>query len=186
MISEKNLVWLDLEMTGLNPDLDTILEIATIITDNNLTFIEQGPHLVIHQPNELLEKMDEWNRNQHKKSGLVEAVKKSTISLAEAEQQTLKFIKQYCIAGFSPLCGNSIFQDRAFIRRLMPALNAYLHYRLIDVSTVKELVKRWYPTDQKSRYEKKDIHRALDDVYASIEELKQYRTYFFVNQNTLS
>lgn len=181
MISEKNLVWLDLEMTGLNPQSDTILEIATVITDSELIFIAQGPNLVIQQSAEILKAMDQWNQHHHEKSGLIAAVQQSIISLNQAEEHVLAFLKEYCVEGLSPLCGNSIYQDKAFIRRLMPELNAFLHYRLIDVSTIKEVVKRWYPNDPKVRYEKKEVHRALEDVYAAIEELKHYRTYFFIN-----
>jgi oligoribonuclease len=182
MDSEKNLIWLDLEMTGLNPDVNTILEIATVITDNNLNIIATGPQLVIHHENEILETMDSWNQHHHRKSGLIEDVQNSSISLQEAERTTLEFLQHYCAAGTSPLCGNSVYQDRAFMRRHMPELNNFMHYRLIDVSTIKELVKRWYPQNPHNRYEKKEVHRALDDVYAAIEELKSYRTYFFITE----
>lgn len=181
MTSEKNLVWLDLEMSGLNPQTDTILEMATVITDSELAFIAQGPNIVIHQPDYILEAMDAWNQHHHKKSGLIEAVKQSSISLEQAEQETLAFLKDHCVATLSPLCGNSIYHDKAFIRRLMPKLNDFLNYRLIDVSTIKELIKRWYPTHPQVRYEKKEVHRALEDTYAAIEELKHYRNYFFIS-----
>jgi oligoribonuclease len=173
------LIWLDLEMTGLDPARDTILEIATVITDNNLNIITQGPSFAIHQSDEILNLMDAWNVEQHTSSGLIEKVRKSTITLAEAEQQTLHFLKEWCAAQSSPLCGNTIYQDRAFLRAHMPQLNDFFHYRLIDVSTVKELVQRWYPPHPQAFYIKKDVHRALDDVYAAIDELKHYRTHFF-------
>lgn len=179
MQSSNYLIWLDLEMTGLDPVRDAILEIATVITDNNLQIIAEGPSFVIHQPQETLSLMDAWNVKQHTESGLVDKVRQSTTTIAEAEQQTLQFLKQWCLAQTSPLCGNTVYQDRSFLRAYMPSLNNFFHYRLIDVSTIKELVQRWYPQHPQAFYLKKDVHRALEDVYAAIDELKHYRTNFF-------
>lgn len=173
------LFWIDLEMTGLDSDRDTIIEIASVVTDNNLNFVAEGPALVIHQPESVLESMDEWNRSQHGGSGLIASIRTSTTSLSDAYEQTLVFARQYCKYRVTPVCGNSVFQDRAFLRRLMPELDKYFHYRIIDVTSVKELVRRWYPLDKCIYFEKKTDHRALADVYASIEELKHYRTHFF-------
>ena len=176
--SESNLVWMDLEMTGLDPDRDTILEVATLITNNELEAVAQGPVLVIHQPTHVLERMDAWNREHHGASGLTQRVLASTLSMAEAEKQVLGFVKRYCPERISPLCGNSICQDRRFLARYMPGLEAYLHYRNLDVSTVKELVRRWYPAGPGAP-EKKHAHLALDDIRESIEELRFYRQHFF-------
>ncbi len=143
--SDEYLVWMDMEMTGLDPERETILEIATLITTNGLDLVAEGPVLVIQQPRAILEAMDEWNREHHGASGLAERALASDVSMADAEGQTLAFVKRYCPERVSPLCGNSIYQDRRFLARYMPALEAYLHYRNIDVSTVKELVRRWYP-----------------------------------------
>ena len=179
MISDNNLIWIDLEMTGLNPEKDVILEIATIITDNFLNILAEGPSLVIFQPKEILDTMDEWPKKQHTKSGLIEKVRNSTVSVKQAEQQTLEFVQQYCTPNTAPLCGNSVYQDRAFLRNYMQNLNSFTHYRLIDVSSVKELVRRWYPQDPHAQFKKTDSHRALTDIHESIEELKQYKKYFF-------
>lgn len=176
--SKHNLVWMDLEMTGLDPEKEGIIEMATIITDGELNILEEGPNLVIHQPLKLLRGMDEWNRNQHGKSGLTELVKKSKVTVAAAERQTLRFIKKYCVEGKSPLCGNSIHHDRRFLIRYMPKLNAYLHYRHLDVSTVKGLVNLWYPKN-KNLPKKGDAHRALDDARESIRELIFFRKHYF-------
>jgi oligoribonuclease len=176
--SESNLVWMDLEMTGLDPDRDTILEVATLITNNEIEAVAEGPVLVIHQPAHVLERMDAWNREHHGASGLTQRVLASTLSMAEAEKQVLDFVKTYCPERISPLCGNSICQDRRFLARYMPALEAYLHYRNLDVSTVKELVRRWY-SEGPSAPEKKHSHMALDDIRESIEELRFYRQHFF-------
>lgn len=170
------LVWIDLEMTGLNPSPDTILEIATVITDNDLNIIEQGPNLVIYQPVEILSKICEFVKNLHTKTGLLAEVPLSRISLQQAELQTLSFIKKYCQEGKSPLCGNSCWVDRMFLRAWMPAVEQWLFYRNIDVSSIKELALRW----GKKVPEKKEDHRALADVYESIDELKFYRKIFFV------
>jgi len=171
------LVWMDLEMTGLEPEVDTILEIATIITDGQLNTIAEGPNLVVYQPDTVLDAMGEWCQSHHAASGLTERVRASKISMAEAEQQTLTFIQQYIAAGQSPLCGNSIHQDRRFLVPYMPKLEAYLHYRNIDVSTVKELSKRWFPNV--SAPKKDGEHLALADVRESIAELAFYRSQVF-------
>lgn len=167
------LVWMDLEMSGLDPDHCTILEIATIITDAELRIIAEGPDLVIHHDDAVLDAMDEWCTKHHGTSGLTAAVKASTISLADAEAQTLAFVAEHCAPRSSPLCGNTIWQDRRFLVRYMPTLDAHLHYRLVDVSTIKELSRRWYP-DVKAP-PKSDSHRALDDIRESIAELAFYR-----------
>jgi len=176
--SESHLVWMDLEMTGLDPDRDTILEIATLITDNRLVPVADGPVLAIHQPPAVLSRMDAWNQEHHGASGLTERVVASTLSMAAAEAQVLEFVKRYCPERSSPLCGNSICQDRRFLARYMPALEAYLHYRNLDVSTVKELVRRWYPDGPKPP-EKRHAHLALDDIRESIAELRFYRRHYF-------
>lgn len=171
------LLWLDMEMTGLEPDRERIIEIATILTDGNLEEIAVGPDLVIHQSDELLAAMDAWNTKHHHASGLVERVKASTIAEADAEAQTLAFIDAHVAAKDRPvLAGNSIHQDRRFIRRFMPAFEQRLHYRMVDVSTVKELARRWFPGVVK---QKQDSHRALDDIRESIEELRFYRQRIF-------
>lgn len=174
-----NLVWMDMEMTGLDPDKDAIIEMATIITDWDLNVIAIGPEIVIHQPQERFAQMDDWNREHHGKSGLWDRVVSSNITIKEAESQTLQFIKQYVGPKKSPLCGNSIWQDRRFLRRYMRSLDGYLHYRIVDVSTVKELVKRWY-YDPNEKKKNDSSHRALDDIHESIAELKTYRENFFI------
>lgn len=176
--NDVHLVWMDLEMTGLDPDRDTILEIATLITDNDLELVAEGPGLAIHQPEPVLKAMDQWNREHHAASGLIERVRGSTVSLAEAQAQTLEFVKRFCPERTAPLCGNSVYQDRRFLARYMSRLEAYLHYRNIDVSTVKELVRRWYPNGPPPP-EKKHSHLALDDIRESIDELRFYRRHFF-------
>ncbi|MDX8410493.1 MAG: oligoribonuclease [Mariprofundaceae bacterium] len=173
------LVWMDMEMSGLNPDRDHVLEIATLITDSNLEIVAEGPELVVHQPQEILDGMDEWCRKHHRASGLTAMVQASTISLAEAEEKTLAFLQEYIPENGCPLCGNSIHQDRRFLYRYMPQLEAWLHYRNIDVSSLKEVVKRWYPNAGKLP-RKKGSHRALHDIRESIEELRYYRKHFFV------
>jgi len=172
-----HLVWMDLEMTGLEPEQCTILEIATLVTDANLDLVAEGPALVIHQPDGVLEAMDDWNREHHGASGLLQRSRQSTVSLAQAEQQTLAFIQLYSPHRTSPLCGNSVHQDRRFLARYMPAVERYLHYRNVDVSTLKELVRRWYPADPP--FEKKHGHLALDDIRESIAELRYYRERYF-------
>ena len=175
--NKMNLVWMDLEMTGLDPETDTILEIATIITDKDLTVIAEGPSLAIHHSKAVLDAMDEWNTTHHGASGLSKRVLKSTISLAEAEKQTLDFIKKHVPERASPLCGNSIHQDRRFLVRYMPQVEAYVHYRNIDVSTIKELINHWYPGFEPPA--KKAAHLALEDTRESIEELRFYRKRIF-------
>ncbi len=175
--SDQNLVWLDCEMTGLNPEQERIIEIAVIVTDAHLTQRIEGPVLVIHQSDDLLAKMDKWNTSTHGKSGLIDKVKASTLSEAQAEQLLLHFISQYAPKGNVPMCGNSIGQDRRFLARYMPRLEAFFHYRNLDVSTLKELSKRWAPDVYKS-FKKKQRHTALADVHESIDELEHYRTHF--------
>jgi oligoribonuclease len=175
------LVWLDMEMTGLDPAKERIIEIATILTDGNLVEIGVGPDLVIHQDDAVLAAMDDWNRTHHGASGLTERVKTSTVTDADAEAQTLAFIKEHVGAKERPvLAGNSIHQDRRFIRKYMPKLDARLHYRMVDVSTIKELARRWFPAIVVKQPPKKDTHRALDDIRESIEELRFYRANVFV------
>lgn len=172
--SKNNLIWIDLEMTGLDTNNDYIIEIATIVTDAQLNVLAEGPIVAIHQPDTILDGMDEWNTRQHGKSGLTERVRNSTLNEAEAEQQTLAFLKQYVPAGVSPMCGNSICQDRRFLARCMPELEAYFHYRNLDVSSLKELARRWAPKVEKS-FKKKASHLAMDDIKDSIRELEHYR-----------
>jgi oligoribonuclease len=173
-----NLVWMDLEMSGLDPKTCVILEIATLITDKDLNLVAQGPALVIHQPLGLLEGMDDWNKKHHKASGLWEMVQSSRTTLAEAEQKTLEFVSLHCKEKTSPLCGNTIYQDRRFLIEYMPKLESYLHYRLVDVSTIKELVKRWYGPELQAPL-KKQKHKALEDILETIEELKFYKANIF-------
>jgi oligoribonuclease len=173
------LIWLDLEMTGLNIDKDVIIEIATIVTDAQLNIIAEGPCLAIYYPEPLLEDMDEWNTKQHTKSGLLNDVQTSTITPEMAEIQTLDFLKQHVPAGVSPMCGNSIWQDRRFIAKYMPTLEKYFHYRHIDVSTIKELARRWKP-EIVVKKEESSLHRALSDVKESIAELRHYREFWMV------
>lgn len=175
------LVWMDMEMTGLDPEKERIIEVATIITDGNLTEIAVGPHLVINQPPAILDAMDAWNKSHHGGSGLIERVKASEITDAIAEEQTLAFVNQHATAKDRPvLAGNSIHQDRRFIRRYWPKLDARLHYRMVDVSTVKELARRWFPAIVAKSPLKKDTHRALDDIRDSIDELRYYRSNVFI------
>jgi|SRR5579883_668264 len=178
MQDEKNLAWLDLEMTGLDPETDTILEIATIVTDSELRVLSEGPVFAVHQPDHVLAKMDPWCVEQHGKSGLTERVRQSTTSMAEAQARTVEFIARYCPEKKVPLCGNTIGQDRRFLVRYMPVLHDYFHYRSLDVSTVKELVSRWYPS-QKYVYTKTKQHEALADIRESIAELAYYRKTVF-------
>ena len=177
MDKKTNLIWIDLEMTGLIPEKDIIIEIATVVTDANLNVLADGPSIAIHQDDKHLDSMDEWNTRQHTKSGLVKRVKESKVSLNEAEKQTLDFLMQYVDSGASPMCGNSICQDRRFLYIYMPKLEKFFHYRHIDVSTLKELAVRWKP-DIVSASFKQSKHLALSDIYDSINELKHYREHF--------
>ena len=172
--SDQNLVWLDCEMTGLNPETERIIEIAVVVTGPQLEPRVEGPVLVIHQSDELLGKMDAWNKGTHGRSGLIDKVKASTTTEAQAEEELLQFLKKYVPKGKVPLCGNSIGQDRRFLARYMPRLEAFLHYRNVDVSTLKELAKRWKP-EAYSSFKKAQKHTALADVYESIDELAHYR-----------
>ena len=171
------LIWIDLEMTGLNPDSDLIIEIATVVTDKDLNILAQGPVLAVHQSDKALAAMDDWNQKHHGQSGLIDRVKASTINDAEAERLTIEFLKLWVPENTSPICGNSIGQDRRFLYRYMPRLEAYFHYRNIDVSTLKELAARWAP-EVKDGFNKESTHQALDDIMESIEELRYYREHF--------
>ncbi len=173
----QNLIWIDLEMTGLNPDSDLIIEIATVVTDKDLNILAQGPVIAVHQSDEALAAMDDWNQKHHGQSGLIDRVKASTINDAEAERLTIEFLKDWVPENTSPICGNSIGQDRRFLYRYMPKLEAYFHYRNIDVSTLKELAARWAP-QVKDGFKKESSHQALDDIIESIEELRYYREHF--------
>lgn len=177
MLAESNLIWIDLEMTGLDPEKEVIIEIATIVTDAHLNELAVGPSIVINQPDSYLDAMDEWCTRQHGESGLTRRVQESVISCRDAELQTLEFLKQYVPAGASPICGNSIGQDRRFLVKYMPELEAYFHYRNLDVSTLKELAKRWKP-EALEGFTKKGSHLALDDIKDSIAELQHYRKTF--------
>ena len=176
MLHEDNLIWIDLEMTGLDPDHDSILEIATVVTDKDLNVLAEGPEFAIRHAVERLEAMDDWNRNQHRKSGLWQRVLASTIDIRTAEALTVEFLAQWIAAGKSPICGNSICQDRRFLHRLMPRLERYFHYRNLDVSTIKELARRWSP-DVSRGFSKESTHTALSDVRDSIAELRYYRPF---------
>mmetsp|Transcript_14523 Transcript_14523/g.18669 ORF Transcript_14523/g.18669 Transcript_14523/m.18669 type:complete len:182 (+) Transcript_14523:47-592(+) len=178
-IDNENLVWIDLEMTGLEPDTDVILEIATIVTDKQLNVLAEGPVLAIHQPDEVLDNMDEWCVNVHGNSGLIQRCRDSQVDEQEAVKQTIAFLESYVPAGKSPLCGNTIGQDRRFLVKYMKELEDYFHYRSIDVSTIKELIQRWQPTILDG-FEKKGTHQALDDIRESIEELVYYRKHVFI------
>ncbi len=171
------LIWIDLEMTGLDTDNDRIIEVATIITDAQLNIVAEGPVLAVHQSDEVMNGMDEWNTKTHGKTGLTERVRESKLDEAEAERQTIAFLEQYVPKNKSPMCGNSICQDRRFLARTMPALEAYFHYRNLDVSSLKEMAVRWKP-EILSGYTKKNTHKALDDIRESIEELQYYRENF--------
>ena len=178
MIADSNLIWIDLEMTGLDSDNDVIIEIATIVTDAQLNVLAEGPIMAIHQPDALLDGMDEWNTRQHGKSGLCDRVRQSDVSLAQAESRTINFLKDYIDPGKSPICGNSICQDRRFLARGMPTLEAYFHYRNLAVRTIKELVSRWQP-ELLAGFTKQSSHLAMDDIRDSIAELKYYREVVF-------
>ncbi len=176
--NNKNLIWIDLEMTGLDTQNDVIIEIATIVTDSDLNELAEGPMLAIHQSDEVMGGMDDWNTNQHGKSGLTERVKNSAFTVKDAEQKTLDFLREYVPKGASPMCGNSICQDRRFMARLMPELEDYFLYRNLDVSSIKELAKRWAPEVAKGVV-KSGAHLALDDTRDSINELRHYREHLF-------
>lgn len=172
-----SLVWMDMEMTGLDPDRDTVLEIATLVTDDDLNIIAEGPVFAVSQSEATLAGMDEWNQRTHGESGLLDRVRKSGVSLAEAESKTLQFIKAHVGEKTAPLCGNTVWQDRRFLFRHMPTLEAYLHYRIIDVSTLKELARRWQPAIA-SGFRKQGAHTALADIRESLDELRYYRSTF--------
>ena len=173
------LVWADLEMTGLDVERERIIELAFVVTDWNLVELARGPELVVHQSDELLAGMDEWNTEHHGNSGLTERVRASTITERAAELEVLEFLKLHCAAGTAPLAGNSIWQDRRFLAKYMPELDAYLHYRIVDVSSVKELCRRWAPAVFDSAPQKRESHRALGDILESIQELQHYRKRLF-------
>jgi oligoribonuclease len=176
--SRNNLVWIDCEMTGLDPKSNTVIEIAAVSTDSNLNIIAEMPGIAVHQSERILAGMDKWNTRQHTRSGLLARVRESKVSVKKAEQETLKFVKRYCYARTAPLCGNSIGHDKRFIAKYMPTLLKFFHYQMIDVSSIKQLVMRWYP----KRYHapgKKDAHLALPDIMESIEELRYYRDFVF-------
>ena len=175
--SDQNLVWLDCEMTGLDPEKERIIEIAIVITGPQLTPRVEGPVIAVHQSDQLLDQMDNWNKGTHGRSGLIDKVKASTVTEADAEAQLLEFLARYVPKGVSPLCGNTIGQDRRFLVKYMPKLEAYLHYRNVDVSTFKELAKRWSP-EVYSAFKKRQSHTALADVHESIDELEHYRKHF--------
>ncbi len=177
--SEQNLIWIDLEMTGLKPESDRIIEIAVVVTDPHLNVRVEGPVFAVHQTDETLDKMDAWNKGTHGKSGLIDRVKASEVDEASASKQVIDFLKQYVPAGKSPMCGNSICQDRRFLANYMPELEAFFHYRNLDVSTLKELAKRWKPGLSEG-FKKAQAHTALADIHESIEELAYYREHFLV------
>jgi oligoribonuclease len=177
MDKRQHLIWIDLEMTGLSPDTDRIIEIATIVTNTDLVVVAEGPVLAVHQSKHVMEAMDDWNQHHHGNNGLIERVRLSPHDEAGAEQITLQFLAQYCEPRFSPMCGNSICQDRRFLARYMPALEAFFHYRNLDVSSIKELAKRWRP-DLMDGLKKESSHKALDDIRDSIRELQYYREHF--------
>lgn len=179
MARDQRLVWVDLEMTGLDPARCAIVEIATIVTEGDLTVVAEGPNLIVHQPPEVLEGMDDFVREMHTRSGLLDKIAASEVSLADAEAQTLAFVKEHVDERSAPLCGNSIWKDRQFVEKYMPTLDGYLHYRCIDVSSIKELTRRWYAGRVQPPV-KAETHRALDDIRESIAELAHYREHVFV------
>lgn len=175
----QRLIWIDLEMTGLDPEQHHVIEVATIVTDAELNTLAEGPVIAIHQPQEFLDRMDDWNVNTHTGSGLVDRIKASTINEQQASQQTIEFLQQYVAPNTSPMCGNSICQDRRFLAKHMPELEAFFHYRNLDVSTLKELAKRWKPEVLNS-FKKKGAHEALEDIRESIAELRHYKEHFLL------
>ena len=177
-VDKKHLIWIDVEMTGLDTLNDTIIEIATIVTDSELNILAEGPVFAIHTPDIVLNSMDDWNTRQHGQSGLIDRIRRSNVTMAQAESETIAFLSKYVESGRSPMCGNSICQDRRFLARQMPTLERFFHYRNLDVSTVKELAYRWRP-DILSSFEKKGNHLALDDIRDSIRELRHYKAHFF-------
>jgi oligoribonuclease len=177
-VDSNNLIWIDMEMTGLQPDSDRIIELALLVTDANLAVLSESPVWVVHQPDEVLEAMDAWNKGTHGKSGLIEKVRASRLAEAEVERAALEFLAQHAPAKVSPMCGNSICQDRRFLARWMPELESYFHYRNLDVSTLKELVRRWKPEASKG-FAKEGKHQALADIHDSLEELRYYRKTVF-------
>ena len=179
LINTSNLIWIDLEMTGLDSENDRIIEIATVVTDKDLQVTKIGPSLVIHQPKSVLEKMDAWNQAHHSSSGLIDDVIKSTITQEQAEQETLRFLSKYCYPNKSPMCGNSICQDRRFLARSMPELERFYHYRNLDVTTLRMVTQRWQPELVAEKPKGNKAHRARDDILASIIELKHYRKTLF-------
>ncbi|MFW8565854.1 oligoribonuclease [Orrella sp. 11846] len=176
-VNEQRLVWLDMEMTGLDPNIERIIEVAVVVTEPDLTVVAQGPVLTIHQPDEILDAMDNWNKSTHGKSGLIERVRASTMTEAEAEKILIDFLSEHVPSGCSPLCGNTVSQDRRFMFLYMPLLEQFFHYRTIDVSTIKELARRWRPELLKG-FEKKAVHEALADILESIDEMRYYREHF--------
>lgn len=179
-LNPTHLLWLDMEMTGLSPETDRIIELAIVVTDADLNTVAEGPVLVVHQPDAVMNAMDNWNKGTHGKSGLIDRVKASQLAEADAEAQMLEFVKQHVPPRTSPMCGNSICQDRRFMARSMPQLEAFFHYRNLDVSTLKELAKRWRPGLCET-FKKSNRHEALADIYESIDELKFYREHFIRN-----
>ncbi|MFN3545046.1 MAG: oligoribonuclease [Thiobacillus sp.] len=179
-LNPTHLLWLDMEMTGLSPDTDRIIELAIVVTDADLNTVAEGPVLVVHQPEEVMNAMDSWNKGTHGKSGLIDRVRASQLDEDEAEAQMLEFVKQHVPERTSPMCGNSICQDRRFLARYMPKLEAFFHYRNLDVSTLKELARRWRP-GLVDEFKKSNRHEALADIYESIEELRFYREHFIRN-----
>lgn len=179
MSKKQNLIWIDLEMTGLYPDVDHILEVMVVVTDNELNVLHEGPHLVIHQPESIIEAMGPWCTEHHERSGLTDAVRASTVTIEQAQEETLAVIKQFCDQGKGILAGNSVWQDRLFLVRFMPKVIDYLNYRLLDVSSVKEAIARWYPNDSHIRFKKSSMHRAFIDIHESIAELAHYKKHFF-------
>ncbi|WP_432719891.1 oligoribonuclease [Jeongeupia wiesaeckerbachi] len=177
MVDQNNLIWLDMEMTGLDPQNDKIIELAIVITDSQLNTVAESPAWAVHQPDAVLDAMDDWNKSTHGRSGLIDRIKASTLSVEAVEAEALAFIQQYVPQRTSPMCGNSICQDRRFMARWMPKLEVWFHYRNLDVSTLKELCKRWQP-DVHRQFKKKARHEALADIYESIDEMKFYREHF--------